>query len=141
MNTRSIISLVILFGLLCVGPVHAEDPPEKAAQRAAESWMSLWDSGKYVESYEQLAEHTKQNIPERQWFVYWNAVRKPLGKLKSRKLVKAEYIKTLPGLPDQAGATLRYESSFENKASIIETFGMILEKNGTWRVAGYVTNE
>jgi hypothetical protein len=141
MNTRSMISLVILVGLVCLGPVRAEDAPEKAAQKAAESWMPLWDSGKYDESYEQLAEHTKQKIPKKQWFVYWTAVRKPLGKLKSRKLVKAEYIKSLPGVPDQEGATLRYESSFENKVSVVETFGMMLEKNGAWRVANYVTNQ
>ena len=141
MNTRSIISLVILLGLVCnIGLVHAEDAPEKIAQKAAETWMPLWDSGKYDESYEQLAEHTKQMIPKRQWFVYWTAVRKPLGKLRSRKLVKAEYIKSLPGVPDQEGSTLRYESSFENQASVIETFGMMREKNGAWRVANYLTN-
>ena len=103
--------------------------------------MPLWDSGNYDESHEQLAEHIKQKIPKRQWFVYWTAVRKPLGKLKSRKLVKAEYIKSLPGVPDQEGATLRYESSFENQASVIETFGLMREKTGIWRVANYVTNQ
>ncbi|HYM59328.1 MAG TPA: DUF4019 domain-containing protein [Thermoanaerobaculia bacterium] len=142
MNTRSIISLVILVGLVCaIGPVRADDAPENIAQRAAESWMPLWDSGKYDESYEQLAELMKQKITKRQWFVYWTAVRKPLGKLKSRQLVKAEYIKSLPGVPDQEGATLRYESSFEDESSVIETFGMIREKNGTWRVANYITNQ
>ena len=141
MNARSTLSLVLLLGLVCLGGVRAEDAPEKAAQKAAESWMPLWDSGKYDESYDQLAEHTKQKVPKRQWFVYWTAVRKPLGKLKSRKLVKAEYIESLPGVPDQNGATLRYESSFENQASVIETFGMMREKDGTWRVANYITNQ
>ncbi len=117
----------------------AGDAPEKAAQKAAEAWMPLWDSGKYDESYEELAENTKQSIPKRQWFVYWSAVRKPLGKLKARKLVEAKYIKSLPGVPDQEGAVLRYESSFENKESLVETFGMMREKDGSWRVANYIT--
>jgi hypothetical protein len=141
-KTHSIIFLVIVVGLGCnVGPVRADDATEKAAQKAAESWMPLWDSGKCDESYEQLDEHTKQKIPKSQWFVYWTAVRKPLGKLKSRRLVKAEYIRSLPGVPDQEGATLRYESSFENQGSVIESFGMIREKSGTWRVANYITNQ
>jgi hypothetical protein len=139
MMKRYIISLAVLALLAgSVGVVGAEDSPEKAAQKAAEAWMPLWDSGKYDKSYEALAEHTKQSIPKRQWFVYWSAVRKPLGKLKSRKLIEAKYIKSLPGVPNQEGAVLRYESSFENKESVMETFGMMREK-GSWRVANYIT--
>jgi hypothetical protein len=127
--------------LICYGieVARAEDPPEKAAQKAAEAWMPLWDSGKWEESYKELAEQTRKDNTPRQWYVYWYAVRKPLGKVKSRKLVEAEYIKSLPGVPGQAGAALRYESSFENKESVVETFAMMLEKDGTWRVAYYIT--
>jgi hypothetical protein len=133
------ISLIALLLLSCSNSiVRAEDTPEQAAQKAAEAWMPLWDSGKYDESYDLLAGHTKRNIPRRQWFVYWVAVREPLGKLKSRKLVSAEYIKSLPGVPDQAGAVLEYESSFENRTSLVETFGMMREKDGTWRVGNYI---
>ena len=135
-------SLVLIIALACsLTTVRADDPPEKLAQKAAEAWMPLWDSGKYDESYELLAEHTRNNIPKQQWFVYWTAVRKPLGKLKSRKLVHAEYIESLKGVPDHAGAILRYESSFENRASVVETFGMMRETDGTWRVANYITRD
>jgi hypothetical protein len=137
---RCILSLIVLLALACgLNVVSAEDTPEKAAQKAAEAWMPLWDAGKYNESYDELAEDTKKSVTKRQWFVYWSAVRKPLGKLKSRKLVEAQYIKSLPGLPGQEGAVLRYESSFENKESWVETFGMMLEKDGVWRVAHYIT--
>ncbi|MFZ0063723.1 MAG: DUF4019 domain-containing protein [Pyrinomonadaceae bacterium] len=93
--------VVLLLTSWSNGVVRAEDSPKQAAQKAAEAWMPLWDSGRYDESYDLLAEHTKRDIPRRQGFVYWVAVRKPLGKLKSRKLVHAEYIKSLPGVPDQ----------------------------------------
>jgi len=137
---RNLIFLIVLMILACgVSVVSADDSPEKAAQKAAEAWMPLWDAGKYDESYDALAEDTKQSIPKRQWFVYWSAVRKPLGKLKSRKLIEAEYIKSLRGLPDREGAVLRYDSSFENKESVVETFGMMREKDGSWRVANYIT--
>jgi hypothetical protein len=142
MKSRVMICLAMI-AMLTGGSfvARAEDMPEKAAQKAAEAWMPLWDAGKYDESYQELAEHTRKNIPKRQWFVYWSAVRKPLGKLKSRKLIEAKYIKSLPGVPDQEGAMLQYESSFENKESVVETFGMMREKDGTWRVANYLTKE
>ena len=122
-----------------VGVARAEDSPEKAAQKAAEAWMPLWDEGKWEESYKELAEQTRKDNTPRQWYVYWYAVRKPLGKLKSRKLVEAKYIESLPGDPGRAGAVLRYESSFEKKESLVETFAMMLEKDGAWRVGYYIT--
>src|SRR5215204_3108269 len=133
----SVVALALIAGGSCIA--QENDTPEKAAQKAAEAWVPLWDAGKYDESYDELAGHTKKSIPRRQWFVYWSAVRKPLGNLKSRKLVEAHYIKSLPGVPDQEGAVLRYESSFENKESLAETFGMMREKDGTWRVSDYIT--
>ncbi len=134
----SFVAVILLAGTF--GFVHAEDNPEKAAQKAAESWMPLWDAGKHAESYELLAQRMRDSISKRQWFVYWSTARKPLGALKSRKLKLAKYIKSLPGVPDQEGAMLQYESSFENKEAVLETFGMMREKDGTWRVANYLTN-
>lgn len=122
-----------------ISAVRVEDSPEAAAQKAVEAWAPLWDSGKYGESYKELAEHTKKNITQEQWFIYWTAVRKPLGRVHSRKLMEAKYLKSLPGVPDHEGAVLRYESSFENLKSIVETFGMMRETDGTWRVANYIT--
>jgi hypothetical protein len=139
---RYVAPIVVLALLACgLSVAGAEDSPEKAAQKAAEAWAPLWDAGRYDESYQELAEHTRKSFTKRQWFVYWSAVRKPLGKLKSRKPVGAKYIKSLPGVPDQEGAVLQYESSFENKESVVETFGMMREKDGIWRVADYLAKE
>ena len=136
-----ILFLFTLLAFTLTDNVRAQDCSEKLTQKAVESWMSLWDAGKYDQSYELLAQNTRDKIDRRKWFVYWTAIRKPLGALKSRKLKEITLIKSLPGVPDQEGATLQYESSFENKASVLETFGMIKEKDGTWRVANYLTSE
>lgn len=114
--------------------------PLEIALKTAEVWMPLWDAGKYDETYNLLAIHTKKTIDRKTWFVYWTAARKPLGNLKYRKLVSSEYIKSLVGVPDQEGATFQYKSSFENKESVLETFGMMREKDGSWRVANYITD-
>lgn len=120
--------------------VRAQDCPDKLAQKAVESWVSKWDAGKYDESYELLAQMTRDTFDKRKWFVYWSAARKPLGALKSRKLKETTLIKSLRNAPDQEGATLQFESSFENRSSVLETFGLVREKDGTWRVANYLTD-
>jgi hypothetical protein len=138
---RSFLMLFIIAALTCygMGTARAQDSPEKAAQESAEKWMPLWDAGQWEESYKELAEQTRKDNTPRQWYVYWYGVRKPLGKVKSRKLVEAKYIKSLPGEPGREGAVLRYESSFENKELLDETFAVTREGDGTWRVAYYIT--
>lgn len=120
--------------------VQAQDSPEEAARRVAEFWMPIWDAGQYAESYDLLAQHTRARVSKQKWFVYWTLVRKPFGAVKSRELKRAEYIKSLPGAPGQEGVQIQYESSFENKKGVLETFAMVREKDGTWRVAFYITN-
>jgi len=50
-------------------------------------------------------------------------------------------VDALKNLPDQKGAILQYTSSFENKQSVVETFAVIQEKGGEWRMGFYVTKE
>ncbi len=140
MKRRFLIFFVIA-ALTChgIGTARAQDSPEKAAQEAAEKWVPLWDSGRWEESYKELAGDTRRDNTPGQWYVYWYGVRRPLGKVKSGKLVEAKYIKSLPGEPGRGGAVLRYESSFENKESVAETFAVEREEDGTWRVTYYIT--
>lgn len=138
---RGFLIFFVIASITCygIGTVRAQGSPEKAAREAAEKWMLLWDSGQWEESYKELAEQTRKDNTPKQWYVYWYGVRKPLGKIKSRKLVEAEYIKSLPGEPGREGMILRYESSFEKKKLLNETFAITHEKDGTWRVAYYIT--
>jgi hypothetical protein len=69
-----------------------------------------------------------------------NGVRKPMGALKERKQTKAEYVPALKNLPDQDGAIIAFQSSFESRSGVLETFGVIHEKDGQWRVGHYLTN-
>jgi Protein of unknown function (DUF4019) len=124
-----------------VKPTAETDKSIEAARKAAEDWMILWDSGKYAESYTGLSSASKKAFDEKGWFAYGTRARKPLGKLKSRKILEIQLIKSLAGLPDRSGAVLRFLSSFENKEDVFETFSVILEKDGTWRAASYNTNE
>jgi hypothetical protein len=138
MIKRQLVSFIIVALVVSTaGIIYADQRPEKAAQRAAESWMPMLDSGKYAESWDELAEYTKARTDKKAWELFLIAARKPFGELKSRKLKGTKFFKSLAELPDQSGMTLEYESSFEHSNCVIETFGLILENDGTWRVSNY----
>ena len=114
--------------------------PERISQEVAENWILFLDQQKYAESWEKLSPNTKVKLEKRQWELAMLGMRKPLGKLKIRKLDKVEYIKSLKGYPDQEGGIVTFDSSFEGKASVRETVGTIHDKDGKWRVVAYLTN-
>jgi hypothetical protein len=115
--------------------------PLEDAKKAMEKWSKIWDSGKYEESYDKLAEFTRKNLSREFWSVYWKGTRKPLGKVKSRKLISYEYVNSMQGIPDQAGMIYQFQSSFKNADNALETIALIREKDGIWRVSNYLTNQ
>jgi hypothetical protein len=118
-------------------PEEAAQKPEEAAQKVAESWLPLLDSGRYGESWEPLSVKIKNGLSKRQWELGMTGFRQPLGKLKSRRLEKVIYIKSLQGHPGHEGAIVRFDSVYENRASVIELVGVIREEDGEWRVLMY----
>lgn len=122
-------------------PATDSDKSIAAAQKASESWMLLWDAGKYAETYKELSSYSKKAFDDKAWFAYWTTARKPFGKLKSRKILNISLVKSLEGMPERSDAVFKYLSSFENKEDVFETFSLILEKDGTWREISYNTNE
>jgi hypothetical protein len=119
--------------------VDAAAPPEaeKAAQQAAQSWLALFDSGKYEENWEQASQGLK-DIADKQDFIESLATaRGRTGKVVTRKLKSSVYTTKLAGSPDGQYVVIQYESSFENLGSAIEVLVPMLDKDGKWRVSGY----
>jgi hypothetical protein len=134
--------LVTLLAFIASGPLRfltlrADEGAEKVAQKAALAWLALVDAGGYGESWEQSCELFKKHISKEQWAKTAEAVRSPLGKLESRRLVSSQYRTTLPGAPDGEYVVIQFQSSFERKKSAIETVTPMKEKDGQWRVSGY----
>ena len=111
--------------------------PEDLAQTSAQAWLALTDSGKYAESWQEGASLFKTAVTQSGWVDALTAVRKPLGKVASRKLKSATYAKTLPCAPDGEYVVIQYDTSFENKKEAVETITPMLDKDGKWRVSGY----
>jgi len=110
---------------------------EKAAVAVAEKWLTMVDEGKYAESWKEAAEYFKAVVKQEPWEQSLQAVRKPLGKLISRKVKSANYKTSLPGAPDGEYVVIEFETSFENKKTGIETVTPMMDKDGKWRVSGY----
>ena len=119
-------------------PAAGESPVAiKAAIAVAEKWLALVDQGKYDESWGISAAYVRQAVPRDKWNASMKAARAPLGKLKSRKLLAADYRTSLPGAPDGQYVVIRYKTSFEKKAEAVETITPMKEEDGSWRVSGY----
>lgn len=139
MISRSIVVALILG--MCVPLVYsgAEANPEAEAQavEAAEAWLALVDEGDYLESWNTASDLFKRAVSREQWNQSLEAVRKPLGRLIVRALESKNYTTALPGAPDGEYVVLQYKTSFENKASSVETITPMLDTDGRWRVSGY----
>lgn len=110
---------------------------QKAAVTAAQQWLALIDAGQYALSWQESAAYFRNAVTEDRWEQLLNATRQPLGGLISREVKSAVYKTSLPGAPDGEYVVIRFETSFANKKSAIETVTPMFEKNGGWRVSGY----
>jgi hypothetical protein len=132
-----IIYILVVFLSLGTGLAAAQEPQTEKAALAAEQWLSSVDAGDYSKSWGEAADYLRAAVTEDEWVRSLNAVRTPLGKLVSRKVISSTYMTAMPGAPDGEYVVIQFETSFENKASAIETVTPMLEKTGGWRVSGY----
>ena len=137
-NTKSVgIVLVGLSLIVCAQTVLADEAAEKSAQAAAKQWLALVDQGKYAESWHGAAAYFKNAVTEKRWLESIKGAREPLGKLISRRLLSAAFTTSLPGAPDGQYVVIQYATSFENKASAVETVTPMRDPDQKWRVSGY----
>jgi hypothetical protein len=130
-------TLVVL--MVCVMSVvlQAQETSTTAAQKAAEAWVGLIDKGDYAASYDEASSMFKAAVSKEDWGKKVKPVREPLGNVLSRKVHSAEYTTSLPGAPDGQYVVLKFDTSYQNKKSAVETAVLTLDKDGQWRVAGY----
>ena len=125
--------------LLAPAGVHvlrAQEKPEALAQRSAEAWLTIIDSGRYGDSWDEAAEMFRSAVTKEQWEKAAGSVRTQTGKLQARKLVHAEYTRNLPNAPEGEYVVLQYDASFANGGGI-ETVVPTRDRDGAWRVSGY----
>ena len=134
---KFVVLLSCLSLIVCSQTLLADEAAEKAAQAAAEQWLALVDQGQYAESWGTAASYFKNAVPEMQWVQSMKGARQPLGKMISRRLKSATFTTSLPGAPDGQYVVIQYATSFENKASAVETVTPMRGPDKQWRVSGY----
>ncbi len=135
MKLSTVFALTLLLAL-AVARAETDEVPA-VAEKSVLSWLSLTDRGQYGQSWSDAASLFQAAISSADWVRSLTAVRSPLGQLKSREVSSATFARTLPGAPDGEYVVFQFSTSFENKASAIETVTAMKDQDETWRVAGY----
>ncbi|MBU4270908.1 MAG: DUF4019 domain-containing protein [Planctomycetes bacterium] len=110
---------------------------ERKALEAAEDWLELVDRQQYSRGWETASERLNVIIARRDFIKSLNDTRKPLGKVKARRLSSKKYTRSIPDAPDGQYVVIQYTASFENKPSAVEMVTMMLNGDNRWRVLGY----
>ena len=105
---------------------------------AGQNFLSVWDQQKCGETYRALTSISRDAVKEELWLEYCKSAHLGLGKLKSRELIAITTASSLPPRPDRSGAVLRFQSEFENRATV-EFVSLTSEKDGSWTVSNYAT--
>jgi uncharacterized protein DUF4019 len=104
---------------------------------AGKKWLALLDAGKPGAAWD-LASKQLQNGVKRDAFIAdVRRVRKPLGKLATRKEVKFARAHDLPGAVSGDYAIIEFDARFENGKHLQEQTIWAIEEGDVWRVSGY----
>jgi hypothetical protein len=134
---------VTLFVSICLYAVsvsaqsgeHAKE--EKAAIKAAETWLKLVDSGSYDDSWDEAAEFFQTNTTKESWNETLTGLMPQFGQVKSREVIKSRFLTKMPGGPDGEYVMIQFKTTFEKKADAVETVTPQKDEKGNWRVCGY----
>ncbi len=128
--------------------MQVDQTAEQAAIAAAENWLALVDTGDYAQSWNQTSSLSKSGIQtrwlfkpgcsEQQWHSSLAEFHTQFGRALSRNLKSKQYAEELPYEPEGEYVVLKYETSFERYNNGVETVTLMKEKDGAWRVSGYL---
>ena len=133
---RLFASYVLVFAINASN-VWAQDSETTSAQIAVQAWLALIDTQSYAASWETAASSFRRVVPQATWSATVEEVRVQLGPLKARVLKSATPEKP-PGSLQGEYIVFRFDTTFERGPALIEVVAALKEKDGTWRVAGYL---
>jgi hypothetical protein len=141
MNVTRLLGLGLLAIALAACGVSVaadEEIDTMPAMSSAQAWMALVDRGQYGESWDAASETFRNGIERAKWITTVDPVRAPLGGVISRKVRQAQVARSLPGAPEGEYVVIQFDTRFENRPLATEIVTPVREKDGSWRVAGYV---
>jgi hypothetical protein len=130
--------LVLGVGLLCAGPLAAQDPRASLVQETARAWLADTDRGDAAQSWKNAGKQFHDAITVERWAESLQRVRLPLGALSQRAQIGTQFHKNIPGAPDGEYAIVLFRTTFAKKLNSRETVTLEHEPDGAWRVIGYL---
>ena len=135
-------AVVAVACVLAWSPAWAQhEEAEAKAVEAAKALLALVDAGKNFESWDTLAPYYRGVFFKEKWDAWLVNTRLPLGVVKSRTLAWKKYRTDLDLAPKGEYVVIMFKTVFENmpkgQKEQIETVVPMLQRDGTWRVAGY----
>jgi hypothetical protein len=145
MNIRRRLLVIITALLMGFGAsALAASPEEQDAINAAEKWLANVDAGKAAASWAMAAETFRTAVAKPQWTTGLRDLRKPYGKLASRKAERLAHVgerptatDATPGAATNDQVSIIFDTKFAGGKSANEEVTLIRENDGIWRVAGY----
>lgn len=117
---------------------YAQDANVTEATTAAERWLVHADKMDGSATWDQASSMFQSAVTKAAWTDALKSARTPLGAMKSRQARSAQFTRSLPGAPDGEYVVIQYDTKFENHASGVETVVPMRDKDGSWKVSGYV---
>lgn len=134
------LSITLFLGLALFSWSEDQSASTTEAEQAAIAWLTTIDQGQYKESHVQSSQLFKEEITSKKWVEALDSVRKPLGKLLSRKILSKMIQQDIPNGKKVIKGTfciIQAQSSFQNLNSSMETISLQRESDGQWRATGY----
>lgn len=116
-------------------PVSSSKP---ASAQSAIAWLAFINDRNWAEGWRNASEMMRSQISQDLFTTSMTSAHSMLGKVVSRKFVRARATKSLPGAPDGDYELLEFKSEYEKKADAIDTVVVVKEGSG-WKVAGFFT--
>jgi hypothetical protein len=143
--------VAILAVLACASSITAyakstapADPLSAALHKAkahalvsAQSWLTLFDSGKFGDTWSTSATEFQAAVSKDVWTLQATAAEDMTGPLISRKLKSEAYTEALPNAPPGRYIILEFNCEYQKRRTATETVAMTEESNGEWKVDGY----
>jgi hypothetical protein len=133
--------VLILMALLIIFIPMFNERPEKekadAASAAAAEFLQLVDAEKFAESWRISSSLLKEKVSEEVWVEQLHKIRATAGPLVERTEEEMTYSTEAKGSPEGEYIRIVYDTSFEANPDASEIITVMLDRDKTWRVAGY----
>ena len=128
---------ILFTGCKKTGPSTETTQQETEALAAAQSWLSLLDSGDHAACWDASGKLLQTAMDRDTYITKMTSVMTPFGACKSREVLSKKYKTSLPGAPDGEYVVIQFKTSYEKKSKAVETVTPAKEEDGAWRVSGY----